>query len=139
MASSGNSAESLGSASKFTLGSAASHTASSKANATVIGPEAVVQGDLKSRGDLIVAGVVEGEVASEARVTIAAGGSVVGRVSAVEVLIEGKLVGDSIASKSLGISNSAEVRGDVTTPVIMIEPGATFVGRCSMGEPAKVG
>jgi cytoskeletal protein CcmA (bactofilin family) len=67
---------------------------------------------------------------------IAQGGSVTGRVSASEVVLEGRLSGDAVAAKSLSILSSAQVKGDVTTPVIMIEPGAAFIGRCSMAEQA---
>ena len=138
MATSGNTAESGGTASKFTLGAGTgAQTALSKSAATVIGPEATLRGDVKSRGDIIIAGNIEGEVVCEGKITIAAGGVVSGKVSAMEIAIEGKLLGDSMAAKSLAIASSAEVRGDVTTPVITIEPGATFVGRCSMGEQAK--
>jgi cytoskeletal protein CcmA (bactofilin family) len=70
---------------------------------------------------------------------IAQGGSAAGRVNANEIVIEGRIVGDSTALKSLSILGSAEIRGDVTTPVIMIEPGATFVGRCSMTEQVVSG
>lgn len=145
MAISGNAADSLATATtttKFTLGAGAGGAASStsaaaqsaKAGATVLGAEASMRGDLKSKGDIVIAGAIEGEVSSDARIIVAQGGSVTGRVTATEVVIEGRLTGDSAALKSLSILSSAEVRGDVTTPVIMIEPGATFVGRCSMTE-----
>ena len=120
--------------SKFTLGAGASQGISGRAGATTIGLEASLKGDIKTTGDVVIAGVVEGEVSSEGKVVIAQGGHVTGRVSAVEVVLEGRLSGDSTATKSLSILGSAEVRGDVTTPVIMIEPGAAFVGRCSMAE-----
>jgi cytoskeletal protein CcmA (bactofilin family) len=136
MASSGNTAESLSSTNKFTLGAAGSQVGVAKNAATIIGPEATLRGDVRSKGDIVVAGTIEGEVVSESKLIIASGGAVTGKVSALEIVLEGKLNGDSVASKTLSILSSAEVRGDVTTPVIMIEPGATFVGRCSMSEQA---
>jgi cytoskeletal protein CcmA (bactofilin family) len=134
MASSGNTAESLSSTTKFTLGAGAAQVGVAKNTATIVGPEAVLRGDVRSKGDIVIVGSVEGEVVSEAKIIIASGGSVTGKVTALEVVLEGKLTGDSVATKGLSILSSAEVRGDVTTPVIMIEPGATFVGRCSMSE-----
>jgi cytoskeletal protein CcmA (bactofilin family) len=139
MAIGGNTADSLSTTTKFTLGGAsgagtATATAAAKVGATVIGPEAVLRGDIKSKSDLVIAGSIEGEVSSESKIVIAQGGSVVGRLAAMEIVIEGRLAGDSTATKSLSILSSAQVRGDVSTPVIMIEPGATFVGRCSMTE-----
>jgi cytoskeletal protein CcmA (bactofilin family) len=146
MAIADNTADSLSTVTKFTLGaagSAASATGAAsqaaKAGATVVGIEASLRGDLKSKGDIVIAGAVEGEVSSDSKVVIAQGGSVTGRVTASEVVIEGRLSGDTAALKSLSILSSAEVRGDVTTPVIMIEPGATFVGRCSMTEQVVAG
>jgi cytoskeletal protein CcmA (bactofilin family) len=120
---------------KFTLGGAGA-TAVSKTAVTIIGPDALFRGDIKSKGDIVISGAVEGEVASEGKLVIAQGGSVTGRISANEVALEGRLTGDAIATKSLSILSSAQVKGDVTTPVIMIEPGAAFVGRCSMAEQA---
>lgn len=140
MAMSDNTADSLSTTTKFTLGAvgvaapAGVAAQGTRAGPTVLGSEAAMRGDLKSKGDIVIAGAIEGEVSSDAKVIIAQGGSVTGRITASEVVIEGRLVGDSAALKSLSILSSAEVRGDVTTPVIMIEPGATFIGRCSMTE-----
>ena len=103
--------------SKFTLGATAA-----KGGATVIGADTALKGDIKSRGDIVVSGVVEGEVSSESKIVAA------------EVVVEGRLAGDVAASKSASLLNGSEVRGDIATQVIMIEPGATFVGRCSMPE-----
>jgi cytoskeletal protein CcmA (bactofilin family) len=96
----------------------------------------VLKGSIAAVGDVLVAGTVDGNVSSEARVVIAVGGLVSGKVDAAEIVVAGKLLGDSVASKSLALQGSAEVRGDVTTPQIVIEPGATFVGRCSMPQVA---
>jgi cytoskeletal protein CcmA (bactofilin family) len=100
MAIGGNTADSLSTTTKFTLGAAAS-AATGKAGATVIGPEAAIRGDVKSKGDVVIAGAVEGEVSSDAKVVIAQGGTVSGRVAATEVVIEGRLVGDSAARSDL--------------------------------------
>lgn len=104
----------------------------SRAGATLIGPDVVLKGNLKSGGDVTIAGVFEGDVACEGRVTIASGATLVGSVGAAEVVLGGNVQGNCVATKSLTLLSSAEVRGDVTTPQIVIEPGATFVGRCSM-------
>lgn len=107
-----------------------------RAGATLIGADVVLKGNIKSGGDVTIAGVFEGDVACEGRVTIAAGATLVGNVGAAEVVLGGKVQGNSVATKSLVLLSSAEVRGDVTTPQIIIEPGATFVGRCAMPQSA---
>ena len=107
-----------------------------RAGTTVIGPDVILKGNLKSAGDVVIAGVFEGDVACDGRVTIAAGATLIGAVGAAEVVLGGKVQGNSVATKTLTLLSSAEVRGDVTTPQIVIEPGATFVGRCTMPQPA---
>jgi cytoskeletal protein CcmA (bactofilin family) len=107
-----------------------------RAGTTVIGTDVVLKGNLKSAGDVVIAGIFEGDVACDGRVTIAAGATLIGAVGAAEVVLGGKVQGNSVATKSLTLLNTAEVRGDVTTPQIVIEPGATFVGRCTMPQPA---
>lgn len=104
--------------------------------ATVIGPDVVLKGNLKSGGDVIIAGAFEGDIACEGRLTLAAGATLVGSVGAAEVVLGGKINGNSVATQALTLLSTAEVRGDVTTPQIVIEPGATFVGRCTMPQQA---
>jgi cytoskeletal protein CcmA (bactofilin family) len=108
-----------------------------RSGATVIGPDVILKGNLKSGGDVVIAGTFEGDIACEGRLTIVAGATVVGSVGAAEVVLGGKINGNSVATKTLTLLSTAEVRGDVTTPQIVIEPGATFVGRCTMPQPAK--
>jgi cytoskeletal protein CcmA (bactofilin family) len=76
--------------------------------------------------------MINGEVSSELKIVIATGGTVEGTLNAPEIVIDGTLAGDATATKSLSIGEKGEVRGDLTTPSIIITSGATFVGRCSM-------
>ena len=110
--------------------------AAARAGTTVIGADVVLKGNLKSAGDVVIAGVFEGDIECDGRVTIAAGATIIGAVGAAEVVLGGKVQGNSVATKALTLLSSAEVRGDVTTPQIVIEPGATFVGRCTMPQSA---
>ncbi len=132
MATAANIADSAAKTAKFSLGEGAV-----RAGATVLGTEAQIVGNVAATGDIVIAGTVEGEVTSQGRVTIAAGGAVKGRIAATEIVIEGRLLGDSVATKSLTMMTTAQVRGDVSTPVIVVEPGASFVGRCVMPEGAQ--
>ena len=61
----------------------------SRAGATLISADVVLKGNLKSGGDVTIAGVFEGDVACEGRVTIAPGATLVGNVGAAEVVLGG--------------------------------------------------
>jgi cytoskeletal protein CcmA (bactofilin family) len=122
---------------RFTLGGVPSRANAGKIPTTVIGPETEITGDVKSSADITIAGRVNGDIVCEGRITISQGGVVNGRLSASEILIHGKLNGDSNATRSLAILGTGEIVGDVTTPVITIEPGAVFAGRCNMTPKAE--
>lgn len=114
-----------------------SNETAGRSQQTVIGSDVTLKGTLKGAADLVIAGVFEGDVTSEGRVTVMAGASVTGSIMGAEVVLGGRVQGNSTASKALTLLSSAEVRGDVSTPQIVIEPGATFVGKCSMPQTAQ--
>lgn len=111
-------------------------TTTERRGGSVLEADISIKGSLKTGGDIVIAGTIEGDVAAEGRVTVVSGGRVVGSISATEIVLGGKVEGNSVATKALSLLASAEVRGDVSTPQIVIEPGATFVGRCSMPQSA---
>ena len=107
------------------------------AHDTCIGSEVVITGDIKAAGDVVVAGLIEGQLLSDAKVVILDGGIVKGSIQASDIVVAGTIKGDMTAIHSLTLSATAVARGDVTTQRLVIEPGASFVGRCAMPEPSQ--
>jgi cytoskeletal protein CcmA (bactofilin family) len=105
--------------------------------ATYIGEGVVIAGDLKATGEVVIAGAVKGQIIGDGRVVVLEGGAVEGPIRAVEVVISGGVKGDITASASLSITATAIVRGDLSTARLIIEPGASFAGRCMMPEVAN--
>lgn len=103
---------------------------------THIGAGVVIAGDLKGTGEIVIAGAVKGQIISDGKVVVLEGGAVEGSIRAVDVVISGGVKGDISATSSLTLTTSAIARGDVSTERLVIEPGASFVGRCSMPEVA---
>ena len=103
---------------------------------THIGSGVVIAGDLKGTGEVVIAGAVKGQIISDGKVVVLEGGAVEGSIRAVDVVISGGVKGDISATSSLTLTASAITRGDVSTERLVIEPGASFVGRCSMPEVA---
>jgi cytoskeletal protein CcmA (bactofilin family) len=120
----------------FSLGSV-EESAELDSRETFIGSGVVITGDVKASGDLSVAGHIEGQIIAGGKVTIAQGGVVKGAVQADEVVVLGSIVGNVTAAASLALAASAVVRGDIAMERLVIEPGASFVGRCSMPEPSQ--
>jgi cytoskeletal protein CcmA (bactofilin family) len=110
----------------FVLGDAAPR------RSTTIGAGASFRGTVTSEGDIFVAGTIDGEVHTPLRIVVESGGVIRGAVHGGDVIIEGVVEGDINASRSVALAPESDVRGDITTSVLNVDPAATFVGRCFM-------
>jgi cytoskeletal protein CcmA (bactofilin family) len=102
------------------------------------GKSIVIKGDISGSEDLVVAGRVEGSITLEGRVlTLAAGSSVVGTVSAASVVVSGTLEGSIDAAERLELRDTAVVDGDLATPRLAVAEGAHLKANVAM--PARGG
>lgn len=99
---------------------------------TVIGPETRVGGALTGKDDLVIEGAVDGPIAGEAAVTLAAGARVGGEVRGRDVIVGGVLNQKVHASGTVRLLATAQVFADITTPRIVIDEGAVFEGQVRM-------
>jgi cytoskeletal protein CcmA (bactofilin family) len=89
-------------------------------------------GEIEGRGELVVAGVVEGPIEIEGTLTIEEGGEVRGDVSATTICVRGVLAGTATAADAIRVEASAIVVGDARAPRVQIVEGARFRGRVQM-------
>ena len=102
---------------------------------SVFGPTLRFKGELKAQEDLKVEGRIEGTIHHQQRVVVGAKGEVVAAVTAAAIEVDGKVQGDMNAKKSVKVSSSAVVRGNIRAPSVSITEGANFNGSVSM-EPS---
>ena len=95
---------------------------------SVIGPGAVVRGDVEAMGRLHIYGELYGEVRAD-RVTVEPGGALEGVVEAGLVEVYGRLAG-SVKAGEVHLLEGGYVAGDVVYELLTIEQGATLDGRC---------
>jgi len=91
---------------------------------SVIGEDMEVVGSVHSSGMVKVAGTVLGDVSADAQLLVAKGGRVEGDVCAREVVLNGEVYGSVVAEKRVELQSSAVIRGNITTPRLMIHEGA---------------
>ena len=102
---------------------------------TVIGPGTKVIGPLEGDDDLEIHGTVEGPVRGKATVTIGATARVGGEVRGHIIILEGHLAYPLIATATVRLTKTAELRADITAPRIAIDEGAVFEGQVRMVAP----
>ena len=98
----------------------------------VIGPRTVVKGEVTGDEDVLVEGIVEGEVKIARDLRVGQGGTVRATISAQSVVISGEVVGDCHAENRVEIQASGRVTGNIRAPKIVIAEGAMFKGNSDM-------
>jgi len=95
--------------------------------ATVVGAETTIKGDLDVKGQLNIYGSVEGQVRCDSEVYIGDSGRVNGDVLAMNVKVAGFLDG-VLECGQLTILHSGKVAGEAATDSFKIEEGGQFEG-----------
>jgi cytoskeletal protein CcmA (bactofilin family) len=105
-------------------------------SACVIGSRTVVKGEISGEEDVIVEGVLEGQVRINRDLKVGAGGVVKATVIAQSVVVSGELTGDCSASGRVEIQATGRLTGNIRAPKVVIAEGAMFKGNSDMsGQP----
>ena len=103
----------------------------------IIGAGTVIDGEIKSNGDVRIDGTVRGSVTSKAKVVIGSTGNVEGDVFCQNADISGAVKGKTTVAEMLFLKSQARINGDILTGKLVVEEGASFTGNCSMGPLIK--
>ncbi len=98
----------------------------SKAPASTLSSDLVVKGNMKSTGDIVIEGTVEGDIRAHL-LTVGEGATVKGECIADDVVVNGRVVG-KVRGIKVRLTSTARVEGDIIHKTIAIESGAHFEG-----------
>ncbi|MEO8840165.1 MAG: polymer-forming cytoskeletal protein [Kofleriaceae bacterium] len=99
---------------------------------TLLGRGATFEGKLTFEGTVRIDGRFKGEVFSEDVLVIGDGAHVEATIDVGEVIIQGTVVGNISAKRSIEIHAPGKVKGDLHTPTLQIDKGVIFEGRSFM-------
>lgn len=95
----------------------------------VISRDVHIKGVLTFKNDLISDGQIEGDINSTGSLVVGRNGSVQGDIRAGAVSIAGSVNGNVTVREKCELKTAAALIGDLVAPRLIIEEGATFVGR----------
>jgi cytoskeletal protein CcmA (bactofilin family) len=104
---------------------------------TIISSSVIIEGKLTSNGNVRLDGVVKGNVEAKGNLAVGETGNIQGDIHADSVTIGGKVEGVVNAKDKVTLESKANLRGDLVTKILVVEAGAIFEGRSSMGELKK--
>jgi cytoskeletal protein CcmA (bactofilin family) len=99
----------------------------------LLGRGATFVGKLTFEGAVRIDGKFKGEVFSDGTLVVGKGAQVDAELAVGEMIIEGTIVGNIRANRSIEVRSSGCLTGDLSTPTLQIEKGAMFGGRSVMG------
>ena len=106
--------------------------ASASTGTCVIGAKTVVKGEITGDEDVVVEGLVDGQVKITRDLRVGNGGTVKATVEAQSIIVSGELVGDCVATTRVEIQATGKVTGNIRAPRIVIAEGAMFRGNSDM-------
>jgi len=104
---------------------------------TLLGRGATFEGKLTFEGTVRIDGRFKGEVFSDDVLVIGEGAIVEAEIDIGEVIIQGTVVGNIKAKRSIEIHAPGRVKGDLHTPILQIDKGVIFEGRSFMEGATK--
>jgi cytoskeletal protein CcmA (bactofilin family) len=104
---------------------------------TIIGRGSVIEGTLTVQSSLRVDGKIIGTVQVADSLIVGKDGEIEGEVRVKNAVIGGKVKNKIIASGKVVLEAKSAVYGEVKTSRLVIDEGAIFEGKCTMGEEGK--
>jgi len=98
-------------------------------NFSVIDSHTTASGDVETDGALRVDGRLEGSILKADLVVVGEGASVVGDVTAREVIVGGAVTGNIFASQRTELQSNGIVAGDIRSAAILVQEGGVVQGR----------
>ena len=98
----------------------------------IIGAGTVIEGDIKSDGDIRIDGTLNGSLMTKGKLVLGTTGMVDGEVACQNADISGTINGKIKVAELLSLKTTSKLTGDITTNKLSIEPGANFSGSCAI-------
>jgi len=98
----------------------------------LLGKGSEFDGRLSFEGTVRIDGTFTGEVTTNDMLIVGESAKVTAEVSCGTIIVHGEVNGNIKASQSVELHKPARVKGDVSTPSLMVERGVVFEGRMKM-------
>jgi cytoskeletal protein CcmA (bactofilin family) len=105
--------------------------------AAVIDRQTEITGTLHSSGNVLIEGRFHGEVDANDTVLVEKGAQSDGQLRASSAVVSGAVDGQIECGRRLQIASTAVVSGEIKTPILVIEDGATVNCRFSMSRSGQ--
>ncbi|MEK6600769.1 MAG: polymer-forming cytoskeletal protein [Candidatus Binatota bacterium] len=107
-------------------------SAPDQASTSVIDQGCELEGRLTFVGTLVLNGKFRGELFSSDTLLVGETGQAEAEIQVGVAIVSGQITGNIIAHERVELRGTARIYGDIVTPVLVLEEGVVFDGRCKM-------
>src|ERR1700737_439120 len=95
----------------------------------ILSSDVEIKGSIKFQKELLIDGKVEGEINSEGVLTIGENADIRGEIKTKSIIVFGKVQGNITVNERCELKSKCTLQGDLKAARLIIEEGATFVGK----------
>ena len=99
---------------------------------TIMAPDILFKGSIRFTKPFMIRGKMSGIIEASSDLVIDADAFVLSEISADRVLVRGIVEGNISAARLIMITATGSVTGNITSRQVVLEPGASFTGNCTM-------
>jgi len=103
----------------------------------ILSSDVEIKGSIKFQNELTIDGKIEGEINSTGALTVGENAEIKGEIKTKSVTVYGKVHGNITVEERVELKSHAALFGDLKATRLIIEEGATFVGKSEV-TPNKV-
>ncbi len=102
-----------------------------------LGADSHLEGVLKFKGQARLDGRFQGQIQGEGTLSIGPQANIEAEVHCTRVVVSGSLVGNVQAGERIELKSPGKLKGNISSPLVVMDEGVLFEGHCSMtGEAA---
>jgi cytoskeletal protein CcmA (bactofilin family) len=95
----------------------------------ILSSDVEIKGSIKFQKELLIDGKVEGEINSDGVLTIGENADIRGEIKTKSITVFGKVQGNITVAERCELKSKCTLQGDLKAARLVIEEGATFVGK----------
>lgn len=92
----------------------------------------VIVGDVKTKNDIRIDGIVKGKILTSGRLVIGNTAKIEGDIECANIDVTGIVLGNITTTGTVTLKAPAKVIGNIASAILAIEPGVFFNGNCQM-------
>jgi Integral membrane protein CcmA involved in cell shape determination len=105
----------------------------------VLSSDVEIKGSIKFQKELLIDGKVEGEINSDGVLTIGENADIRGEIKTKSITVYGKVQGNITVAERCELKSRCTLQGDLKAARLVIEEGATFIGKSEVTSGALSG